>query len=124
MSLSITWHRMARYDEISRRANRGSDWEIVVWRPQRVRCPSGTRFRLCAGDPALKTPGYCRQSLRDQLPLMASGLLHRYGQQLRAAYHVIERGGRGFVDAGFSADDHLLVTAHAVHHVHDRNRQG
>ena len=46
-------------------------------------------------------------------------LLHRDCQQLRAAHHVVQRGRGGFVDVRFAADDHLLVAAHAVHHVHD-----
>jgi hypothetical protein len=55
----------------------------------------------------------CARSARATLVLF-----HRDCQQLCAADHVVQRGCRCFVDAGFSADDHFLIAAHALHHIH------
>ena len=50
-------------------------------------------------------------------------LLNADGQNLRASDHVVERGRRRFVDGGLVRDDHVLGSAHAIHHVHDGERE-
>src|SRR5271166_2745923 len=59
----------------------------------------------------------------NRTPSSLTDLLYGDGEQLCAADYVVQWRGRGFVHVGFAADDHFLVAAHAVHHVHYRDGQ-
>lgn len=50
-------------------------------------------------------------------------LLNADSQHLRPSDHVVERTGGGFVYGRLAGDDHVLGAAHAIHHVHDGERE-
>lgn len=48
---------------------------------------------------------------------------HSNRKQLCTGNDIIQRRGRSFIHVRLAADHHLLIAAHAIHHIHDRDRQ-